>query len=234
MSEETRTETALTVPEFDLQARLREHRLYLKACRLLLNDEDYAVIKGRKFRKRSGWAKLRKAFDVSTEIVQERYLELRDTWGYSFTVRATLPNGRWEESDGLVTYEEIWRVRLKAAITRKRGKKLTPAELTAIQEDITDQDVRGKALTRAKSRATSDVLGAGVVSAEEATILKAHWIDDSETRTRFWGLAKSTLKLSQEQVYQALGVKKIPDFTGTMKDAKRILEEAAIGPNKTG
>ena len=211
MGKEKRTETALAVPEFDLQARLKEHRLYLKACKLLLNDDDYAVIKGRKHRKRSGWAKLRKAFAINTEIIRERRLEIGDDWGYLITVRASHPSGRFEEADGAIMASELVNGNIEPTV----------------------HNIRAKALTRAKNRASSDVLGAGVVSAEEAAILKAHWIEDATVRKRFWGFAKGVLHMTEERVYQELGVKKIHDFTGTMKDAKRLLEEAAIGKEGT-
>lgn len=60
-----------------------------------------------------------------------------------------------------------------------------------------------------------------------------HWIDDPVVRARFWAWAKGTLKLTEDQIYDALGVEKIHDFTGSMSDAKRILEEAAVGSDKT-
>lgn len=56
-----------------------------------------------------------------------------------------------------------------------------------------------------------------------------HWIDNPKIRTRFWAWAKGTLYMTEERVYQELGVKRIHDFTGTMQDAKRILEEATVG-----
>ncbi len=207
MSEETRNETALVVPEFDLQARLREHRLYLKACKLLLNEDDYAIIRGRKHRKRSGWAKLRKAFTINTEIIREARIEIGDDWGYLITVRASHPSGRFEEADGAIMASELVEGNIEPTV----------------------HNVRAKALTRAKNRASSDVLGAGVVSAEEAAILKAHWIDDPTVRSRFWALAKGTLKLTEQQVYDTLGVEHVHDFTGTMGEAKARLEEMAIG-----
>lgn len=61
-----------------------------------------------------------------------------------------------------------------------------------------------------------------------------HWIDDDKVRNRFWAFAKGTLKLTAGQVYKALNVKQMHDFTDTMKDAKRLLEEAASGPNQEG
>ena len=228
MSEERLTSLAVPEPTLDLDAAIRQHMLYLEACKRLLSDEDYAVIKGRKFRKRSGWAKLRKAFTVSTSVVEERFVEYPETWGYCFIVRATLPNGRWEDSDGLVTYEELEKERIKAAVRKNNGQSLNPEQLQEIRDGITRQDVRGKALTRAKSRATSDILGAGVVSAEEKATQHEHWIDNLTIRKRFWEFAKGTLKLSEEQVHEALKVESVKDFQGTMSEAKAVLESYAM------
>lgn len=207
MSEER--QTALTVPEsvLDLNAALAIQKAYLEACKALLDDSDYAIIRGEKFRKRSGWAKLRRAFAVTCQVVSERRIELDDDWGYSFVVRAELPTGRVEESDGACMASEF------------NGQRIAP----------TLANVRAKALTRAKSRATSDVLGAGIVSAEEIRSNDRHWIERPEARKRFWGWAKGTLGLTEDQVHEALGVESVYEFDGTMKDAKAILEEAAMG-----
>jgi hypothetical protein len=44
-----------------------------------------------------------------------------------------------------------------------------------------------------------------------------HWIDNS--RAAFWGWAKGTMGLTETQVYEALGVEHIHDFTGDKKAA---------------
>lgn len=54
-----------------------------------------------------------------------------------------------------------------------------------------------------------------------------HWIDRPEARKAFWAWAKGTLKLTEAEVYQALGVEHIHDFAGNMNQAKHILEAAA-------
>ena len=223
-------ELTLIAPEsqLDLDAAVAIQQAYLSACHKLLDREDYAIIRGRKFRKRSGWAKLRRAFNVSTEIVREEYVEYTNTWGYKFVIRASLPNGRREEADGLCTAYEVERERVQAARKRKQGAALTPIELEHIRGEITRQIVRGKALTRGKSRATSDVLGAGIVSAEEVVTDAKHWIDSPPVRKRFWAWAKGTLKLSEDEIHEGLGVEHVRDYGGTMKEAKAVLEAFAI------
>jgi len=208
-------DAALMVPEaaLDINAAIAMQQAYLDACRALLDDNDYAIIKGEKFRKRSGWAKLRRAFAVSCEVIREERLELDDDWGYLFVVRAFLPNGRFEDADGACMASEF------------SGQRI-PATLP---------NVRAKALTRAKSRATSDVLGAGIVSAEEIVNNNQHWIDKPKVRARFWRWVRQDLALTDQDVYQALGVEHIHDYTGTMQDAKDAITEYvnAIGKADT-
>ena len=199
------TDTALMVPEaaLDINAAIAMQQAYLDACRALLDDNDYAIIKGEKFRRRSGWAKLRRAFGVSCEIMQEERVVNGDDWGYQFVVRATLPTGRFEDADGACMASEF------------SGQRIPP----------TLPNVRAKALTRAKSRATSDVLGAGIVSAEEVASSTQHWIDKPKVRARFWRWVRQDLALTDQDVYQALGVEHIHDYAGTMQDAKDAIAE---------
>lgn len=56
---------------------------------------------------------------------------------------------------------------------------------------------------------------------------KPHWIDNPKARTKFWLYTKNDLKLTEEQVYEALGVKSIHDFDGTMQQAKDKLDTYA-------
>ena len=206
MSEERKTSLAAPEPTLDLDAAIKQHMLYLEACKRLLSDEDYSIIKGKKHRKRSGWAKLRRAFSVSCEVIEERQIELDSDWGFSVVVRAALPNGRFEDADGTCMASELAKANMEATV----------------------HNARSKALTRGKNRATSDILGAGVVSAEERAMQYEHWIDNPTVRKRFWEFTKGTLKLSEEQVNDALEVKSIHDYTGTMNEAKAILESYAM------
>jgi len=119
---------------------------YQDLCKRLLDDSDYATIQGRKHRKRSGWAKLRRAFNIGMTVISERWEDLGDgNFGYFVIVRAELPDGRYEDGDGYCDSTEFEQGRLKA----------------------TRHNVRSKAITRAKNRATADVIGSGEVSAEE-------------------------------------------------------------------
>jgi len=173
---------------------------FYKLCEELLDDSDYAEIRGIKFRKRSGWAKLRRAIGISTKITYEKRFDLKNTWGYYFRVRAELPNGRYEEADGACSAREF--------------------EVFDIEP--TEHLVRSKALTRAKNRATSDLIAAGEVTYEEIEVHEGeHWIDDAPTRKRFWGWTRKTMGLTADEVHEALGVEHIRDFEGTFHEAKQ-------------
>jgi len=185
----------------DVESSLQLQRAYHSLCERLLNENDYAIIRGVKFRKRSGWAKLRRAFCVSVEVIKEERIVKNSDWGFLFVVRAILPNGRYEEAEGSCMASELEASRIRPTV----------------------HNVRAKALTRAKNRVTSDILGAGIVSAEEIIEETAHWIDNEQMRKRFWTYALRTLNLSREQVHEALGVESIRDYDGTADEAMRAL-----------
>jgi len=185
----------------DVESALELQRAYHSLCERLLNENDYATIRNVKFRKRSGWAKLRRAFCVSVEVVKEERIEKDSDWGFLFVVRAVLPNGRYEEAEGSCMVSELEASRIRPTV----------------------HNVRAKALTRAKNRVTSDILGAGIVSAEEVSIEAGHWVDNERLRKRFWAYALRTLELSREQVHKALNVSSIRDYDGTADEAMRAL-----------
>lgn len=132
---------------------LRAWNAYQELCKKLLQDSDYANIKGKKARKRTGWAKLRRALNISTEIIHAEWEEFTDSeCGYIVTVRASFPDGRHEDGDGYCDSYEM-----KGGIAPTR------------------HNIRSKAVTRAKNRATADLIGSGEVSAEE-------FVDDEPVR----------------------------------------------------
>jgi len=54
-----------------------------------------------------------------------------------------------------------------------------------------------------------------------------HWIERPEVRKRFWRWCKTDLGLDEDTVHATLGVEHLHDFTGTMADAKALLEAVA-------
>ena len=137
----------------DVETAKKEWEAYQNLCKELLNDSDYQdyeqTIKGqtvlKRFPKKSAWAKLGRAFNVNTEIVDKEFTlgkngETREAY---YCIRATLPNGRTVESDGSCSRHE-------------KGKA-----------NATSHTIRSTAKTRATNRAISELIGAGEVSAEE-------------------------------------------------------------------
>jgi len=58
----------------------------------------------------------------------------------------------------------------------------------------------------------------------EAPKSEQHWIDNAKARSAFWAFTGDKLSLTNAQVYEALGVEKMHDYTGTMQDCKAALE----------
>lgn len=124
----------------------------------LLDESDYQDAgydkktgKRRKFVKKSGWRKIARAFNLSTQLVSVEIQ--RDADGAPIRaqsiVRAIAPNGQISDGDGYCSVEE----------KRFREQNADKAK--------TENDLRATATTRAKNRAISDLVGMGEVSAEE-------------------------------------------------------------------
>ena len=133
----------------DVETAKAEWEIYQTLCKELLNDSDYqpyeqnGVLK--RFPKKSAWAKLGRAFNVNTEIIDKEFIlgKNGETKEAYYCIRATLPNGRTVESDGSCSRHE-------------KGK-----------QHATSHTIRSTAKTRATNRAISELIGAGEVSAEE-------------------------------------------------------------------
>jgi HAMP domain-containing protein len=109
----------------------------------ILENDDYIVIDGKKYIKRSGWRKIASAFSISMEI---RSFEMKggdDTITAIVTARAYLPDGRFSDNIGICESSELISI----------GK--------------TAQNTAATALTRAVNRCISDLIGNGELSAEE-------------------------------------------------------------------
>jgi len=108
----------------------------------LLEDSDFISIKGEKYAKKSTFRKLALAFGVSTEIMREKRIELKnDGYAYEITMRAFSPSGRFMSAVASCHSDE-----------RKFNKT---------------SDVRAIAQTRATNRAIADLIGWSAPSAEE-------------------------------------------------------------------
>lgn len=117
----------------------------------LLNADDYQDAGGgRKFVKKSGWRKIARAFNLSTEIIRVNIERAPDgsPERAEAIVRAIAPNGQTSDGDGYCDATE-------SRFEKPKGR----AKL--------ENDLRTTATTRAKNRAISDLVGMGAVSAEE-------------------------------------------------------------------
>jgi len=108
----------------------------------ILENNDYIVIDGIKYIKRSGWKKISSAFSISMEI---RSFEMKgdDTITAIVNARAYLPDGKFSDNIGICESSELIYI----------GK--------------TAQNTAATALTRGFNRYVSDPIGNGEISAEE-------------------------------------------------------------------
>ena len=129
----------------DVDHALEEWRAYQRLTRELLDETDYQTHKGKKFKTKSAWQKYARAFNINTQIIDKEIV--KNDKGFvieaEYTVRATLPNGRFVESDG-------------SCDRRESGKR-----------DMSNHSIKATAKTRATNRAISELIGAGDVSADE-------------------------------------------------------------------
>jgi hypothetical protein len=131
-------------------------RAYQRLLRELLEPKDWQTHdkQGRPlakpFLKKSGWRKIARAFNLSFERVDSRVE--RDEHGAPVRaevwMRAVAPNGQYGDGDGYCSADEV---RFKSWKGRQK----------------VENDLRSTATTRAKNRATADLVGMGEVSAEE-------------------------------------------------------------------
>jgi len=55
----------------------------------------------------------------------------------------------------------------------------------------------------------------------------AHWIEDENTRKRFWKFAKNKSGLTEDETHEALKAESVKDYKGTMEQAKAAIEKFA-------
>ena len=60
----------------------------------------------------------------------------------------------------------------------------------------------------------------------------AHWIEDENTRKRFWKFAKDKCRLTEDETHEALNVKSVKDYGGTPEQAKAAIEKFASDKRK--
>lgn len=108
----------------------------------LLSENDYQMIRGKKYIKKSWFRKLSTAFGISTQVMRENRLNLEWYFVYEITVRAIASNGRYAEA----------------------CSSCASNERSFVHQE---NDTRATAQTRASNRAIADLIGSWEVSAEE-------------------------------------------------------------------
>ena len=166
-----RTDLLTAAPVTEVVALQQQYR---ELCTGLLDArEDFQRIGSSDFKKKSAWRKLAVAFNVSTEVLDER--ETRDEAGRivraRYHVRATAPNGRHWDGIGVCDVRE--RCCLPGC-SKGGSHRHCPAALENLCLGFThfsnaEHDVPATAHTRASNRACADLFGLGEVSAEEVS-----------------------------------------------------------------
>jgi len=162
--EETAPAASTALPLIDVKNAKAFMDNYQEACKSLLVPSDYQKIvingKAQPFKKKSAWRKIATAFNITDEVIKEVLIrdENDQIVSATFHVKATAPNGR--SSVGVAAcsiYDKINKKDVEQPSAFELRKRFTNAE----------NDVIGTAHTRAKSRAISDLVGMGELSAEE-------------------------------------------------------------------
>ena len=137
---------------------------YQEVCKALLDKSDFqkTIINGKEnaFKKKSAWRKIATAFNISDEVIEKDIIR-DDNFqiiSATFSVKVTAPNGR--SGIGVASCS------IFDKINKKDKEQPSNFELRN-RFNNAENDVIGTAHTRAKSRAISDLVGMGEVSAEE-------------------------------------------------------------------
>lgn len=137
---------------------------YQDVCKALLDTSDFQKVnmngKQTAFKKKSAWRKIATAFNLSDEVIAKEIIR-DDNFqiiSATFSVKVTAPNGR--SGIGVASCS------IFDKINKKDKEQPSNFELRN-RFNNAENDVIGTAHTRAKSRAISDLVGMGEVSAEE-------------------------------------------------------------------
>jgi len=141
-------------------------RGYLRLCEQLLSPEDYVEIRGRKYKKKSAWRKLAKAFNITDQIAEQDIVldQLGRVVSARFVTRVIAPNGRIVEAWGSCSFSE--RAHVEDKEDRYGNICAGPCDGRNHYSNP-NHDIPATAHTRSKNRGISDMIGAGEVSAEE-------------------------------------------------------------------
>lgn len=153
------------VKPVDVEGTLEAYRQFEEIKKKLLTDNDYMWFdengkpttpdKGKPFIKKSGWRKIKTAFGISIQFLNDGIrTEGVDKEGkyyvWRYKIRGVTPNGIYQDGDGAASSR-------KAFFSKKYGTRIDPEE----------EDIILTAQTVGINRVISDLVGGGEVSAEE-------------------------------------------------------------------
>ena len=197
---------------------------YQELVTRLLKESDYQQIGEKKAKKKSAWRKLATAFNISDEVVKEEITvdETNQIVSAKYYVKATLPNGRSSIGVGACSiYDKI----------RYKGTPKNPADEDTPSNFIlrgrfsnAEHDVPSTAHTRAKSRAISDLIGSGEVSAEE--------MDDVHTGKSVSGKKGKKRKKIRKSETETIETKAEVTEEPPVVEAELVTEEPEEKPKK--
>lgn len=144
---EGKDELSIVEPIAPIERLADAMKSFERLKRELLTDGDWQQIQGKRYIKRSGFRKIALAFGLSDEILEQARVDRPDgSFTWRIRARAWAKNGRAAEGVGACDSNERSFAHL-------------------------EHDVYSTAHTRAKSRAISDLVAGGAVSAEEMSSL---------------------------------------------------------------
>ncbi len=190
------TQLEIVKPIVKTQDAITDLRSFEELKSKLLSVKDYQVISGKNFIKKSGWRKLALVFNISDQIIGNSKETREDgSFIWTFKVRASAPNGRFTEA---------------VAACDSRERRFAHPE----------HDVFGTAHTRAKSRAISDLIGAGEISAEEMDYdAESPSLDEDPTEEEKERV--KTLFQSANQMYKSTASPKV-EHLSTSENSRRF------------
>ena len=180
---------SIVMPVVTPKEAVEAWKKYQELKKEIAEDEDKQIIKtnqGEKtFFKKSYWRKLATFFNLSVEIIQEKYEFMNENLVYNFTCKATAPNGRSAVGTGSCdSYEKAKFRDGQWQIFDKWKNIWKEAEPNSIH------NIRSTAETRAFNRSVSNLVGGGEVSAEEMVEEKHNITSKKEPAPTSSGSAK--------------------------------------------
>lgn len=200
------------------------------------------------YARREATDQLRRIHHVTLRVTRREFIE--DGSAYAVEVIASTPDGREDFATGVVSLEKEegeW-------VQANGGKRLfkSAGQWKRLRGDALANALM-RAETKAKRRATLSICGLGILDeseietipdakpvvvdietgeipknaptqAEEPEPRPLHWTQDQNIMAKFWPWTEK-MGLSHEDVRQALGVSRLSEYSGSMRDAKAAIEK---------